>query len=401
MKKLLQINSVANMGSTGRIAMEIGQIAINRGWESYIACGRKREGGKSNIIEIGVKTDRLLHGVKSRLFDAHGFGSKNATRTLIKKIKEINPDVIALHNIHGYYVNIKILFDYLKECNKPIFWTLYDCWAFTGHCAYFDMVGCSNWKDTCKNCPCKNSYPKSWVNNSHANFKAKKDIFTNVKDLQLIVHSNWLKSNVRQSFLCDYPINLIRNGINLSNFHYKPSKIREKYGLEKKFIILGIANKWSERKGFSDIKLLSDFLQPDEVVLVDGLNVEQQKNLPENIISYGKAKDVSELAELYSAADVFYNPTYEDNFPTTNLEALACGTPVITYNTGGSPEAIDENTGFVAEKGSLDQVRNYITQLKKANKANYREMCTQRAHQLFNYKERYEEYVSLFQQTIN
>lgn len=400
-KTLLQINSTVNIGSTGRIAEEIGQIAVLSGWDSYIAYGRSARVSKSNLIKIGNRLSIYVHLIKARLFDLHGLGSKRATIRLIKKIRQINPDIIALHNLHGYYINIKILFDFLKKYNKPVIWTLYDCWSFTGHCAYFDMMGCSNWKDSCKNCPCKNSYPKSWVNKSHRNFEAKKYIFTNVKNLQLIVHSNWLLSNVRQSFLQDYPVNLIRNGVNLSNFHYRPSNIRKKYGLDGKFIILGVANKWSERKGFSDILLLSKYLKPDEVVLVDGLNDRQRKNLPYNIISYGKAGDVNELAELYSTGDVYFNSTYEDNFPTTNLEALACGTPVITYNTGGSPEAVDENTGFVAEKGNLDEVRSYIMKLKNGNRETYKKMCVQRAHQFFNYKERYEEYVSLFQQAIN
>ncbi|WP_316838247.1 glycosyltransferase [Pedobacter nutrimenti] len=399
--KILQINSVLNIGSTGRIAEELGQISIEKGWNSYIAYGREFRGeSKSKTFKIGNKLDFYAHLVTTRLFDRHGFGSKRTTKNLIRYIKGIGPDVVVLHNIHGYYLNIEILFDFLKEYNKPVFWILYDCWSFTGHCAYFDLVGCEKWQKDCFNCPCKNSYPKSLVCNSSKNFNDKRRIFNGIENLNLIVHSDWLRKSIGKSFLKNYPVSLIRNGVNLDNFKPKEdNKIRDKYNLGNKFVILGVASVWGERKGFKDFLLLSEILT-DEIIIMDGLSKEQERLLPVNIISIGKAPNVIELASIYSTADVFFNPTYEDNFPTTNLESMACGTPVITYDTGGSPEAVDDMTGFVCEKRNINEVYSKIKTIKEVGKQNYAKNCVDRANKLFDYKERYAECVDFFEKVF-
>ena len=397
MKCILQINVTANIGSTGRIVENLGDLAISHGSTSYIAC-RDFNDSKSNIIEIGNKKDFYFHSLQTRLLDNHGFGSISATKQLIKTIKKINPDVIHLHNLHGYYLNVSILFDYLRKSNKSIFWTLYDCWSFTGHCSYYDLVKCNKWQTECNNCPNKNEYPKSiLLDRSRQNFIRKKEIFTGVKNLNIIVNSKWLKGEVEKSFLSDYQISVIYNGINLNDF--KPAntfdRLRE-LKLEKKFIIIGIASEWGKRKGLNDFIKLSYQLQEDEIIVLDGLNKSQKNKLPENIIALDRAKSIKELTVLYSMADVFVNTTKEDNFPTTNLEALACGTPVITYDSGGSPEAVDEKTGFIVEKENIKSLIFTIRKVKKRGSKLYFDECIKKATTEFNYKKNYKKIINLY-----
>ena len=395
--KILQINTTANIGAPGRIVENLGLIFMENGWDSYVACRDSKE-SKSNILIVGNKKDFYNHVIQTRLLDNHAFASISSTEKLIKKIEKINPDVIHLHNLHGYYINISLLFKFLKRFNKQVFWTLYDCWSFTGHCAYFDLVNCQKWKSECNNCPNKLEYPKSLLlDRSRENYLKKKKLFNGLKNMTIIVNSNWLKDQVKDSFLSDYPIQMIHNGININNF--KPangSEKRQSLNLNKKFIILGIANQWTKRKGLADFIRLSRKLTDDEVIVLDGLNEKQRKNLPKNIISLCRATSINELTVLYSMADVFLNPTYEDNFPTTNLESLACGTPVVTYNTGGSPEAIDLNTGFVVSKSDIDSVYLKIKIIKKKGKDTYFNSCLERARLAFNHRVNYKRIIELY-----
>jgi putative colanic acid biosynthesis glycosyltransferase len=392
--KILQINSVCGIGSTGRIATDIDKILKEKGHESYIAYGRGEARNCDTSIRIGSRFDNYMHVVKTRLFDKHGFGSKKATEEFINKIKELNPDVIHLHNIHGYYINIEILFNYLKEANKPVIWTLHDCWAFTGHCAHFDYIGCERWKTGCYSCPQKNIYPSSMlVDNSYHNFIKKKEIFSGVKDMTIVTPSKWLAGIVKQSFLSQYPVKVINNGIDLDVFRPTESNFREKYNITNKFIILGVANVWGKRKGYEYFIELSRKIRKDEIIVIVGLTEKQKKRLPNNVIGITKTNNIEELARIYSAADVFINPTLEDNFPTTNLEALACGTPVISFDTGGSVECMDKSCGFVVEKGNLKELINAIEKVKEKGKLNYSYHCVKRAKNLYNKKDRVNEYV--------
>ena len=363
-KKLLQINSVVNWGSTGRIAEEIGYKAIEKGWESYIGYGRNDGSSKSNKIKIGTNWDVQLHGIQTRLFDNHGFGSRKATETFIREIDKINPDIIHLHNIHGYYVNIEVLFNYLSKLNTPIVWTFHDCWSITGHCTHFSYINCEKWKNHCEKCPQTKEYPTSLlIDNSYDNFEKKKNLFTSVKNMTIVCVSNWLADIVKKSyFTC--PIKVIYNGVDTEVFIPKIRRdIAKIYNVENKFIILGVANIWGKRKGFLDFIELSKNLSADEIIILIGLTKAQIKELPPNIIGIEKTTNINKLAELYSLADIFINPTWEDNFPTTNLEALSCGTPVITYDTGGSSEAISAETGFVIKKGNINGIRQIIDNL--------------------------------------
>jgi len=398
MKILLQINSVVNTGSTGRIAEEIGQTTIAYGWNSYIAYGRKAQFSQSNLVKIGNDYDIILHGLQSRLFDRHGLASRSATENLVRQIQEIKPDVIHLHNLHGYYINYSVLFSYLKASDIPIVWTLHDCWPITGHCAYFSWIGCEKWKTACQQCPQKRAYPTSLaIDCSFFNFNFKKDVFNSIDNLILVPVSKWLEEICRQSFLRNLSIRVIYNGVD--QIVFKPSpyslRLREKYSIGNSFLILGVASNWTPRKGLDDFIRLSKY-KTWTVVLV-GIPEKLKKRIPSNIIALSKIENQQELSSLYSAADVFLNPTYEDNFPTVNIEALACGTPVITYNTGGSPEAIDEHTGLVVEKGDIEGLIAAIQQIKEKGKDFYTETCVARARKLFKKEERYREYVELYE----
>jgi glycosyltransferase involved in cell wall biosynthesis len=397
--RVLQINSVCGIGSTGRIATDIHAILKEEGHESYIAFGRGDPINCDSALRIGNKFDNFAHVIKTRIFDQHGFGSKRATKEFIEKVKELDPDVIHLHNIHGYYINVEILFNYLKEANKPVIWTLHDCWAFTGHCSYFDFVGCECWKlEGTHKCIQKKNYPSSLLlNNSRRNFERKRKAFTGVKNLTILTPSNWLAGLVKQSFLGEYPVKVINNGIDLDIFKPTKSNFRKKNNLEDKFIILGVANVWVRRKGYEYFLELSKRLEQDEVIVMVGLTERQKNKLPANIIGITRTNNIKELVEIYSAADVFVNPTLEDNFPTTNLEALACGTPVVTFKTGGSIESIDGNCGIVVEKGNLAELLRAIKKIKLGNLSN--EKCVGRAKR-YNKKDRYLDYICLYEREI-
>ncbi|MDZ7693164.1 MAG: glycosyltransferase [Balneolaceae bacterium] len=394
--KVLQINKSVNTGSTGRITEEIGQKLIDQGHNSYIAYSTLgSNGSSSNLIKIGNKIDVYMHGLKTRLFDLHGFGSKHVTRNLISKIDDINPDVIGLHNLHGYYLNVEVLFNYLKKSKLPVIWTLFDCWAFTGHCTYFESIGCERWIDGCYACPKKNSYPASYgLDNSKNNYKNKRELFTGLDNLTIVTHSEWLRDLVKRSFLKEYPVKVIRSGVDLKTFDVNkdtPDRIKE---LDKK-VILGVANLWNARKGLNTFLQLNNRLDDSYQIVLIGLSDKQKASLPENVIGLSRTENVEQLASYYKAADVFVNPTTADNFPTTNLEALACGTPVVTYNTGGSPEAVDEDTGSVVCKGNFNKLVKAINSILEGDKTLYIQKCRERAEKLFNKEDRYQDYLDL------
>lgn len=405
MKTLLQINSVVNSGSTGRIAEDIGQLAIIKRWKSYIAYGRNERPSKSKKIKIGTDWDVKMHGVQTRLFDNHGFASKRATHNFIKEVDRIKPSIVHLHNIHGYYINIEILFNYLAKANIPVVWTLHDCWSFTGHCTHFDSIGCYKWKTQCYSCPLKNSYPASLlIDNSKNNYLKKKVLFNSIKNMTIVPVSYWLGDLVKQSFLNRYPLKVIQNGIDINAFSIKKfDDIKLKYNLEDKFVILGVAGVWPPSKGLEDFIKLSQHLNDDEIILLVGLSNKQINSLPKNITGIQKTENIEELAKLYSMADVFINPTYSDTFPTTNLEALACGTPIISYKTGGSVESVDDKVGWVVEQGDIDATLDIIGGMKSETKSITKQRkldCRKKAEKLYNKENRFEEYFGLYESLL-
>lgn len=402
MPKLFQINVAINYGSTGKIAEQVGSLVMQWGWDSYIAHGRYINTSNSKAIKVGGILDWFFHALMTRLTDKHGLFSRIATRKLIRKISAINPDIIHLHNIHGYYINFKILFEYLRKTNIPIVWTLHDCWTMTGHCTHFEYAGCERWKTGCFDCPEKMSYPTSLLFDcSRKNHIAKRELFTSVKNMTIVPVSNWLGGIVKESFLKDYEVNVIHNGVDIQKFQPTQSDIREEYSIFDKKIILGVASPWGRRKGLTDFFELGQYISSEkyQIVLI-GLSENQIKQLPNGIIGLTRTESVEALAKWYSVADVFVNPTYEDTYPTTNLEAISCGTPLITYRTGGSPESVTLQTGRVVERGNVEGIAKAIEAICAEDRNEVRKLCRDYAVANFDQKECFKKYIDLYAEIL-
>lgn len=393
--KVFQINSVCGVGSTGRIVCDIKEMLETGGNKCQIAYGR---GYYEDPDCIKIESDLVFkaHVFFSRITDRQGFYSTAATKRLVRSIEYFEPDIIHLHNLHGYYLDVRVLFEFLKQYGKPIVWTLHDCWAFTGHCAYFSYVNCEKWKTSCGQCPQKNAYPASFIlDDSKKSYSEKKRLFTGVENMNIITPSNWLRDLVKESFLGGFSVRTINNGIDLSVFRPTESKFKEKHNLRSQKIVLGIANVWEKRKGLDDFIALSKILPSDTKIVLVGLTEKQIASLPSNIIGITRTANINELVELYSIADVFVNPTKEDNFPTVNLEALACGTPVITYNTGGSGEMLNEKCGIVVPTGDVKALAKAIEDINLNS-----EDCVNHA-QNFEKSKQYNVYMDLYKNILN
>lgn len=356
------INSVCGIGSTGRICAELAENLESQGYEAKIAYGREDvpEAYQKYAVRIGTGLDVALHGLKSRLRDGHGLGSRRATRKFLAWAEAYHPDLLWLHNLHGYYLNYELLFAWIKRHPEmEVRWTLHDCWSFTGHCTYFTAAGCEQWKTHCSRCGQKDRYPTSWLRDDcRRNFDRKKASFTGVKSMTLLTPSHWLDGLVRESFLREYPVEVRHNRIDTTIFRPTPSDFRRRHGLEEKKIVLGVASVWDDRKGLQDFVKLSEMLDERFAIVLVGLTKRQRVRMPARIISLPRTNRPRELAEIYTAADVFVNPTHEDNYPTVNLEAEACGTRVITYRVGGSPESVPEKN--VVECGDLEGLSHAV-----------------------------------------
>ncbi len=363
--KVLIINSVCGVRSTGRICTDIAEALIKKGNEVKIAYGREHAPGQFDSISrrIGKDCDVKEHAIETKIFDNHGLASRATTKRFLMWASEYNPDLVWLHNIHGYYINYELLFDWIKSRPEmEVRWTLHDCWAFTGHCAYFTIARCEKWKSGCGNCPQKKEYPASvFLDNSRRNYDRKKKAFTGVNRMTLITPSKWLADLTRESFLKDYPVEVHNNSVDRSIFFHRESDFRDRFSLQYYKIVLGVASPWSDRKGLKDFLKLSEIIPDDYRIVLVGLNKAQIKKLPDKVIGITRTNNAIELAEIYSSVDVFVNPTYEDNYPTTNLEARACGIPVITYNTGGSPESVEPQN--VIEAGDIIRLKKRILEI--------------------------------------
>ena len=367
--KVLQINTFGNL-STGKIAVDIYRTLRAHGSEGAVAFARNEVPGDVPSFKIGNPLSVYTDGVLTRLTDKAGHYSKGATEKLIKQIKEYDPDIIHLHNLHGYYINVPMLFDYLKEADKPVVWTLHDCWAYTGHCCYYSMAGCDKWKLTgCSKCPQKKAYPASiFKDNSSKNFSEKNQMFHSVKNLHLVCVSKWLDNELRASFLKDIPSRVIYNGIDTSVFKPSSGNFRIKYDVGDKRIVLGVASTWDTRKGLADFIGLSKILDERYKIVLVGLNDKQKASLPDNMLGIGRTDGPKELAEIYSASNVLFNASVEETFGLPNVESLACGTPVVAYNCTGIPETMTENDGYIVEPHDLKNVALKIGEICDAGK---------------------------------
>lgn len=364
------INEECGTGSTGRICTDIAAALESNGNEVKIAFGRNADIVPAQYnkyaVRIGNDIDLKIHGLITRAFDATGFGSMRATRKFIHWIYQFDPDIIHLHNLHGYYINIDLLFSCLKQLNKPVVWTLHDVWPFTGHSAYCDAVGCSKWKNGCGNCPQMKVYPKSYVDRSKRNWERKRNIFCGVTNLTIVTPSKWLAELVEDSFLNEYPVKVINNGIDTGKFHKVSTHLRSDLRLQRKKILLSVATVWNDLKGLSDFERLADLLGENyKIILVGGMTNSQEKELPESILHIRRTQDVNEMVELYNTADIYLNLTYCDTYPTVNLEAASCGTPVITYAVGGSTESAEMFGGISVRRGDVEAVAHAVRESER------------------------------------
>ena len=394
--KIAQINTVCGNGSVGRITVDIYHALKKEGHEGKIYYGRRTAPETAETEKFGSDLDMGIHVLSTFFTGTHGFNSKAQTEKLIESLKEYDPDLIHLHNIHGFYLNVETLFGFLKSFGKPVVWTLHDCWGFTGHCAYFDFARCDKWKTGCEDCPqYRNSYPYAlFKDGSRGNYARKMSAFQGVPNLNIVTPSKWLGELVKESYLKEYPVKVIPNGIDLERFVPQERKVREKH------LILGVANVWDRRKGLDYLKQLSGMLDDEKYeVAVVGVSKKQIKELPSGMIGIEHTQNVEELMKLYSEASVYVNPTLEDNFPTTNLEALACGTPVITFATGGSVESIDETCGRIVPQKDVNALCDAVKELCEKCET-MREACRRRAL-LYNKYDRFGEYLNLYEESIN
>lgn len=400
MPKLLQLDSCLGRGSTGRIAETIGQLASGRGWDCYIAHGSRYIGESAmNSYQVGTKKDEYLHYLKSFLLDAHGHGSRCATKNFLAWMEQIAPDVVHIHNIHGYWMNYELLFEYLYKKNVPVVWTFHDCWAITGHCAMFTSDFCDMWKTQCSSCPHLDWYPKSlFVNRSEKNFNLKKKLFTSYSNLTVVSVSNWLDGIVSESFLKDKSHIVIPNGVDTDVFspqYEAVGRIREQYGLKDKTIIISVADKWHEGIGLSDVSKLRSILDDRFVIMLVGVTQAQKDALPDGVIGVLHTNSRKELAELYTTADISFTPQTVATFGLVTAESMACGTPAVVY-AAAAAEIVD-NLGFVVPARNIDILAQTLKRfVAEGGKKKYGQGC--RNHILEHYEEKrnYGRYVDLY-----
>lgn len=402
-KSILRITTEINRGSIGRTSEQLGRLVLSNDWESYIAYGRTGGDSESKTIKIGDKFDLYSHVFLTRCFDLHGRGSINSTKSFVDKINLLKPDIIHLHDIHGYYLNYKILFDFLAKYNRPVVWTQHDCWAYTGHCAHYSEIGCYKWKTQCHNCPQKMTYPKSiCIDRSRENFIDKKKSFTSIDSMTIVTVSEWMKNQVKDSFLNKYPIVRIYNGVDVLLFrpYDNSSDVRKKYLLGDGKILIGVATSWVENKGFDDYLKLRRILNYDYTIVLVGLPKYKIAGLPRGIVGIERTDSVEELANLYSSASIVLNLSKEESFGKTTVEGLSCGVPGIVYNATASPELLDASTGRIVEKGNVESILNAISELSALDRNITLANCRNRAVELFNMEKNYNDYINLYKSLL-
>lgn len=395
--KILAINS-CNYGSTGNIMLQIADAARQQEHTVITCCPLSRDNKKKTIKNQWFIGNRFSRNIHLKLFKYTGFNgcfSIMSTLTFLYKLDKFKPDIVHLHNLHNCYVNLPMLFRYLKKRHIKTIWTLHDCWSFTGQCPHFTMAKCTKWKVGCHDCTQIGVYPASKVDRTRTMWKLKQKWFTGVEDMIIVTPSEWLASLVRQSYLRKYPVKVINNGIDLNTFKPTINDFRQKYHLENKYILLGVAFGWGKQKGLDVFIELAKRLDDKFQIVLVGTNDDVDKLLPTNIISVHKTNNQKELAEIYTAADIFVNPTREEVLGLVNIEALACGTPVITFDTGGSPECIDKMCGVVVNADDIDALIHSIKNTAENNYFNTIE-CIRRAN-MFNRNDKYEDYIELYE----
>lgn len=403
-RTLLQLNVNAGVGSTGRIAEEIGKIAFSKGWNSYIAYGRYGKECESHLIKSSKRISILTHALSTRVFDNAGLLSSSDTKRLLKEIQEINPSIIHLHNLHGYWLNYRLLFEFLSEHNIPVVWTIHDCWPFTGHCGHFVFQGCNRWKSGCYNCPLKRDFPASYfLDRSARNYEIKKESFLQIRDhLVLAPVSHWLSNLLGESFLSEIPRKVVYNGVDTNLFHLTgAAKIKKQLNIPEKKMLLAVASGWDERKGINDYVKLREFLPNSEYAIVLlGMNKSQISQLPNGVIGLEPTKSIDELAEFYRSADVVLSLSQAETFGLTIAEGMACGTPAIVYNATAMPELIGDDTGLVVTPGNVEEASRAVQQICTWNKKTTAEKCVRHVKDNFDSYQNYLEYFKIYDELL-
>jgi putative colanic acid biosynthesis glycosyltransferase len=397
---ILQIDVALNIGSTGRIVHEIGDAILKEGWMSHAAFGRYSASSTSTAHKIGTKIDQAAHWLLTRLFDLHGKGSLGATKKLRTLLTDLKPDVVHLHQVHGYYLHIRELMRILQEYNKPVVWTFHDAWQLTGHCCVFERFNCQKWQNTCGSCPMTRYYPQSWgIDNSKNNHQEKKVAIGALEKLTIVPVSYWLGDMVKQSYLSLKPIQVIHNGVDLEKFFIertdKAAQVKE-----QKINYLGVAGVWADNKGLSDFVQMSELLRDDEQIVLIGLTEKQHKGLPRNIKALPAQGSIAALRQWYNRATVFLNPSRSESFGLVTAEALACGTPAVVYNTTACPELVDENTGRIVAKGDFVGMLAAARELAQIDMELIQVACRKRAEMHFNKQKQTSKYIELYKQLI-
>ena len=398
MPKLLQINVSANWGSTGRIAEQINQTAMMDGWECWIAYSRYANASASELIQIGSKKDVLWAVAETRLLDKAGLSMRQATKKLIQQIEKLQPDVVHLHNIHGYVLNYEILFGYLNRSGIKVVWTFHDFWAMTGHCAHFIDVDCMKWKTGCHHCPKHKSYPSSFTDFSARNYALKKRLFTENPNLHIVAVSEWVAKYVRESFFKDKDIRVIHNGVDLNVFRPTKGFVHPKIK-DEDFVILAVASRWTKNgKGFPDYMALSMMLADEEKLVLVGINEELATELPNNVIGISRTNSQEELAAIYTRANVVISFSPAETFGMTIVEGYACGTPAIVYDNSAPPYLITLQTGYVVPNKDVQAAYDAIQKMKEYGKAYFSEACLKLAQQKFDKNKCFAQYIELYEE---
>ena len=399
--KVLIINSVCGSGSTGRITSDIYALLKDQGNQVKVAYGIGVASGvkREDLIHINNKWGYYVHNILARITDRTGFFSVIQTRRLIHKIKRFSPDIIQLHNLHGYYINIRMLFNYLAESGIPVVWTLHDCWPMTGHCVHFSYIGCKKWMSQCRLCPLVHEYPKSlWIDQSSRNMNDKRKLFTSINTMMIVTPSKWLAEVVKQSFLGKYEVAVIPNGIDLNVFYPTPNHVKEKMGISNKKMILAVSSVWYKKKGLFDLYELAELIDTQKYKLVIvGLTSDQIKQMPDSVIALEHISDLHELARFYTAADVFVNLSYEETMGMVTAEALACGTPAVVYDQTAVPEVVDCKSGIVVAAGDI---RGVYAAIESVTSADYTQFTPVERATQYEKNKQYQKYVDIYNKMI-
>ncbi len=402
--KVLQINAVYGQGSTGTIVRDIENLCEQAGIECYVASPDKKVLNAKHGYIIGNMIDHKLHALLSRIHGKQAYFSHIPTRNLIRWMDKIKPDIVHLHNLHSNYIHLNILLQYLAKKDIKTIITLHDCWFFTGGCFHYTAIGCYKWLVDCKNCPKKKQDTPSFFRKHSAKILAdRKKKLLAIPHLYITDVSEWMSHEALKSFLRDTPNYIIRNGIDMQIFRPLHSDFRIRLGLENKYVILGPASKWLLPVNRDLLINFVGQMQTDEILLLFGVCTDKQMDyldslhfLDGKVRTYGYTKNRKELAALYTMSDIFVNTTHEDSLSLINVEAQACGTPVVTFDQTGPKETVDNVNSFNVPVGDVEKLYKKIKLVRKSSKEVISRKCQMFVENKFDMHNNYQLYIKLY-----